>query len=143
MDPFEEVYRMQEEMERMLHTLLRGKHGLMPRLEEKGLVQRIPISDIFETEKNVVASVELPGAEKKDIELNITDDYIEIKVDKKQEHVDKKKDQYSYRSASFYRRIPLPVSVKAESADAKFENGVLRIEIPKKEKESKKRIDIK
>ncbi len=96
---------------------------------------REPVADIWENENEVIATVELPGVDKKDIDVNVTDDNIEIKVEKKSENKqeDKKKGYYHVeRSYSgFYRCMPLPKGVKADKAKASYNQGVLEIKIPK------------
>lgn len=139
-DPFDEIERIHEEMGRFFKP--RGKELV------KFSGFRTPKCNMHETEKSVVASFELPGVEKKDIELNVTDDRIEVKVNHKAEKEEKKKGMYRYEASShsFYRSIPLPVDVKSEEAEAEYKNGVLRVEIPKvKQIEAKKhkRIEIK
>ena len=142
-DIFEEMRAMQEEMDRLFGKFFRTR----PMLEHSGSKDlttgdhfRSPIADMKETENSVIARFELPGVDKKDIELNVTEDYIEVKSEKKQE---KKKDKmYERFSQQFYRRIPLPTNVKAEKAKASYKNGILNIEIPKKKEISRKKIEI-
>lgn len=104
---------------------------------------RSPVTDLYETDKSIVATMELPGVNKEDIELNVTDNQIEVKVEKKieKEEKDKKKGYYRYESRckSFYRSIPLPVEVDASKAEATYKDGVLKVELPKKFKEEKKK----
>jgi HSP20 family protein len=108
---------------------------------------RTPLTTLKQTDKSVSASFELPGVDRKDIELNVTDDAIEVKVQKKAERETKKKGFYSYESHSqhFYRRLPLPTGVDARKAQAEYKNGLLKVDVPKTKKliESKKRIEIK
>ena len=108
-------------------------------------ISRIPVADVVETESSVIATFELPGVEKENIQLNVTDDSIEVKVENKAEKEIKDKGNYSYemRSHSFYSALPLPAEVIAESADASYKNGILRVEIPKAKKQEKKKIEIK
>ncbi len=139
-DPFDEMYRMYEEMDRFFNRAFRSSRPLIESKEKgKSLTKkdfRMPIADIKETEKNVLATFELPGADKKDIELNITDDRIEVKVEKKEEREVKDKGSYIYSSASshFYRSLPIPAEVNPEKAKASYKNGILRIEVPKTKK---------
>ena len=143
-DPFDELNRMHREMDNVFRGfLMPEKRNLLGHEQGKELSQyRNPVCNIQETETGILATFEIPGASKDDIELNVTEDSIEIKAEKK--HEKKEKDSYSYRSSSFYRRIPLPKHVDADKAKASYKNGLLRIEIPKKaEKEDKKkRIEI-
>ena len=109
-------------------------------------VARLPVANIYETESAVIAAFELPGAKKEDIELNITEGRIEVKVERKLEKKAEEKDGCSYemRSRSFYGALPLPSDVAAEQANAAYKDGILRVEIPKaKKQDSKKRIEVR
>jgi HSP20 family protein len=78
---------------------------------------REPLTDVFEDKDNVKLYVELPGAEKDEIQLNVTDGLAEIKAKK------------------FYKTIDLPTrDVEADKAVANYKNGVLEVTIPKKPK---------
>ncbi len=140
-DPFEEMRRMQEEMQRAFGRLQpsggRGTQGF----------SRTPVSDVRETESSVIADIELPGVDKKDINLIVTDDFIEVSVSSKKEKEIREKKRYSYEASSkaFYRKLPLPTEVDADKAKAEYRNGILRVEMPKKavaKKEKGKRINI-
>ena len=148
-DAFDEMERWSREMDRRMAMMF----GARPALEHKGGKQPVEFGkyrparcDVCETENKVIASFELPGADKKDIELNITDNYIEVKVEKKMEKEQKDKDSYSYAASSshFYRRLPFPADVEAGKAKATYKDGLLRVEIPKQkvEKGEKRKIDI-
>ncbi len=150
-DLFDEIRHLQQEMQRMWagpYMALPGYRekdkDMMPARKQGMDWFRTPKCELCETESSMIASIELPGVDKKDISLNINDDSIEVKVEKKQEKEEKDKDHYSYAglSHSFYRNIPLPKSVDSSKATAVYRNGVLRVEVPKAEKEQKKRIEI-
>lgn len=149
-EPFEEMERMHEEIDRMFNRLPRRPFAMLPgKGNEPGHYGelRTPLTTLKQTDKSVSASFELPGVDKNDIELNVTDDAIEVKVQKKAEKEIKKKAFYSYESHSqhFYRRLPLLTGVDASKAQAEYTNGLLKVEVPKTKKliESKKRIQIK
>ena len=97
---------------------------------------RMPLTDIRETESKVIAYFELPGANKEDIDLSIIDNKIVVKVQQKAEV----KDEESYESSTqkFCRSILLPKNVIEEDATATYENGILKVEIPKLKKVVKK-----
>ncbi|MDD5086941.1 MAG: Hsp20/alpha crystallin family protein [Candidatus Nanoarchaeia archaeon] len=145
-DIFDEMRAMQEEMDRLFGRVFRTR----PMLEQSRDIKtadhfRSPIADIKETDNSVIARFELPGADKKDIELNVTDDYIEVKSEKRSEKKQEKMGYHSYESMSkqFYRRVPLPSNVvKADAAKANYKDGVLKIEIPKQKAIEKKKIKI-
>lgn len=133
-DPIEDLRRMHEEMDRLF-----GRVFSRPLLSIKGKElkpykeARVPVSDIKETEKSIIANIELPGIPKENVELNVTEDSIEVKARKKAEKEIKKKGMYSYQSSAsqFYRKIPLPAEVKPDQAEAVFKDGLLKVEIPK------------
>jgi HSP20 family protein len=90
---------------------------------------REPLTDIFEDKEHVKLYVELPGVEKDDIQLNVTDKQAEIKA------------------KNFYKTIDLPTrNVEFEKATANYKNGVLEVKISKKKtaasEEKKKTIKI-
>ena len=93
---------------------------------------RMPLTDVRETESKVIAYFELPGANKEDIDLSIIDRKIVVKVQKKSEN------EESYESSQFCRHILLPKNVIEEDATATYENGILKVEIPKLKKVVKK-----
>lgn len=136
-DPFEEIMRIRREMERMFR-MFEGQRFWTTEW-------RTPLSDVRETDNEVIVIVELPGVSKEDIQLKATEDSLEIKVETKK-LVEEREEGFfrkerSYRG--FYRRIMLPSKVIPESARAKYENGVLEVRLPKAEaKEKAKKIRI-
>ena len=110
---------------------------------------RTPLSDVYETDKEVIASIELPGVDKKDIKVDVSNGMLNVKAEKKYEKKDedKKKGYHRYeRSYSgFYRSFPLPSNVDEKGVKAKYNDGMLEVHMPKKEetKEDKtKYIDV-
>ena len=96
---------------------------------------REPFIDVIETDKEVIATAEMPGLEKQDIKLNLTEDRLEISAETK--HEEKKEEKgYVYRerrSGSYYRAISLPSPVDPDKSKASYKNGVLEIKMPKTE----------
>ena len=89
-DPFDELDRMHEEMDRVFGHFFagpkrqmighKGKNAVMPK---QGF--RSPMCHLQETENNLIATFEIPGVEKGDIDLLIDDDHLEVKVESKVE----------------------------------------------------------
>ncbi len=136
LSPFEEIERFFDEIMRRPFSLF---GSIMPRLRAETEVIS-PAVDIYEEGDDLVVKAELPGINKEDIEVKVTDDYITISGEKKKEEKVEKKDYYRYERSygSFSRTFRLPVDVQTEKAKAKFENGVLEIRIPKTEEAKKK-----
>ncbi len=108
---------------------------------------RTPRMDIYETNGEVVAEVELPGVDPKNVGIEVKENI--LKVEAKAEEKKEEKGKGYYRKemgARYFKRVStLPVEVLGEKAEAEYENGVLKITIPKKKpkKEEKKPIKIK
>jgi len=138
--------RMQREMNRMFSSFGRESFEAgLPALREEGAF-RLPLSDVKETDKDVIATIEIPGIEKEDVQLNLTDTTLELKVEKK--HETKMQDQNVIREErayrGFYRSMDLPCKIVPDQAKASCKNGVLEVVMPKAEKkEAKKRIDVR
>jgi len=106
-----------------------------------------PRVDIMDKGDEMVITAELPGIPKENIEVNITDDMLEIKAEKTEE-VEEKDAGYIRRERgyrSFYRRLPLPADVITEKAEATLSDGILEIRIKKKKPAKRKgrRIEVK
>ena len=105
---------------------------------------RKPLADIEENDKEVVIKFEIPGVDKRDIQLNITQNKIEVRVERKQEEKIKREGFYRLERSygGFYRAISLPTEVIPEKAKAKYRDGILEVRIPKvKKKKSKIEIE--
>jgi|SRR6056297_2973901 len=94
-------------------------------------------SDFQEKDSEYVVKIELPGVKKEDIKVNKTDRGLEIKAGTKQEKSEGSKEEGEYKSmksfAGFYQAIDLPGNADTEKIDASYENGILKIKIPKKQ----------
>ena len=153
---WDEMNRMQEQMDSMFSNFFganpffsRGQKLLGgPQASGTELVNstyRQPVSDIYETDSELVAEIEIPGMNKDDIKVHVGKDGIEIKAETKHEvkDEDKKKGVYRFERnyAGFYRHFSLPQNVDTANATAKYENGVLKITVPKMEvKEQEKKL---
>ena len=109
---------------------------------------RAPRMDIYEDNGNVVAEVELPGVDPKNIEVEVKDNILKVEAKTEEKKEEKRKGYYRKElSKGYYKRaVPLPVEVQEEKAEASFEGGILKMVIPKVKpvkKEEKKPIKIK
>jgi HSP20 family protein len=92
-------------------------------------------ADIFEDGNEVVVKAGMPGVKKEDVDVSLSDDMITIRGERKKEEKVEKKDYFRVEGAygSFTRSFRLPTDVLADKAEAKFDQGVLEIRIPKME----------
>lgn len=100
-----------------------------------------PRLDVSETDDHIEVKAELPGLEKKDIDISLERDTLILKGEKKNEKEEEGKTFHRIERSygSFYRALRLPTEVEAGKIDAKYADGVLTITLPKTE-ESKKKI---
>lgn len=142
-DPFEEMRRMNRRIGRMFSSFFENE----PFEERFESSIRQPLADTWETEDAVHASIELPGVNKEDIEINVVDHGLEIKAMRKEETKEHKKGFYRIERnySGFYKYISLPENTEPEKAEAQYRNGILEIKIPKirGKESSKRRIKIK
>lgn len=157
-DLFRELRRLQKEI---LTSFYQRPTCLWPKLnwplledwqkfpkEEKNLKKlEIPAEDLQETKKEIIVTFDLPGVDKKDIKLKVTEKEIIVKAEKKEELKEKRKGFFHQERAyyGFYRQTTLPAAVKPEKAVAEYKNGVLKVKLPKKEigVKKKKEIEVK
>lgn len=107
----------------------RGRELFLPRVWPS----KMPSTDIREGEKDYAITVELPGVEEKDVSVEIGDDMLTVKGEKKSERTEKDKNYHlSERTyGSFERSFRLPTDVDAGKVNASFAKGVLNISLPK------------
>lgn len=89
--------------------------------------------DVFEDDKRLVVRLEVPGMEKEDFDLEVLDDALVVRGEKRFERESSEGRWRVLQCAygSFRRVVPLPTRVVADQARAHYRNGVLRIELPK------------
>lgn len=105
-----------------------------------------PAVDVSEKEDRYIVKADLPGMKQEEIKVNLEDNVLTISGERKEEKEEKdEKKRYHYyeRSyGSFARSFTLPNTVKTEEIKAKYEKGVLHIEIPKAEAKKPKEIKV-
>lgn len=107
----------------------------------------MPAVNVKQTDDSVTVSAELPGIDKNDVDVTVTEDSVRISGSKKQEAEEEKENYYWYERSygSFDRVVDLPVGVDKDKAEAEFNKGVLNIKIPKlsEEKTGARKVQVK
>jgi HSP20 family protein len=101
--------------------------------------------DMYETKDQVVVKAALPGVKPDETQVTITGDTLTIRGESKDER-EIKEENYIRKErhfGSFARSVTLPTGLKADKAEATFEDGVLTLKIPKSEEIKPKSIKIK
>lgn len=104
-----------------------------------------PTLDVYETPNEVVVKAVVPGIKPDDVEITLTGNRLSIQGETKEETEDKNKNyiRRETRYGSFSRTLELPTGIQTDKADAKFENGILTINLPKAEEVKPKTIKVK
>jgi HSP20 family protein len=92
-----------------------------------------------ETEKEVIVRAEIPGFEAKDLDVELRNNRLMIKAEKK----DETGKDYEYAEGCYERCVELPVEVDPAKVEATYRNGVLEIHLPKTEEATNRRIPVK
>ncbi|MEZ5543363.1 MAG: Hsp20/alpha crystallin family protein [Pseudomonadota bacterium] len=128
-----------DEMEQMFDQYLRG--GWLrpwrfdwPALREAAMPElRFPKVDVVDREDEVVVKAEVPGVDKKDLDVSVSDDSVTIKGTTSHEEKEEKGDYHrcEISRGSFSRTIALPATVDGAKAKADFKDGMLELTLPK------------
>jgi HSP20 family protein len=139
-DPFRELRGLHDEMNRLFT-------GITPATADQGEFIRgawSPNVDIYEDQDRLIVEAELPGMNRDDFELSVENNVLTLKGERKFE---KKTEGDNYHRVersygAFTRQFTLPQTVTADGATADFENGVLRVALPKREETKARKIEI-
>lgn len=104
-----------------------------------------PRMEVADTDKEIEVSVELPGLERKDIDVSLEGNVLAIRAEKKVEGEQKDRNVHvAERSYGvFYRALELPAKVNSSTVEATMSKGVLHIKIPKPAQTEVKKIEVK
>jgi HSP20 family protein len=132
---------LQHEIDRLFDDFTRG----FPAFSTGGAAELLPNLDVTETDKQIEITAELPGLEEKDVQVNLADNILTIRGEKKAEKEEKDK---TYRLVersygSFVRSLELPEGVNADAIKASIDKGVLKVTVPKPAPAQVKKIDVK
>lgn len=137
-DPWRELRDMREAMEKAFSKL--------PKFFERGqLGDWLPAVDVYEQDDKIVIKADLPGVQKENTTILVSDQEVTIQGKTSREEEVKGKDYYRSERVygSFSRTIPLPVVVDREKAKASFKDGVLEVVIPKAKGAKANQVEIK
>jgi HSP20 family protein len=142
--PYESFLRemdsLHKEMDRLFEDFWKGNgsQSFMTKPWHRG--ELTPRVDETEDEKAFHIKVELPGMDKDDVDVTLSDHVLTIRGEKKQDEEEKGKDFYRRERSfgSFRRSLPVLTDVDESKIEAKFDKGILYIELPKTEEARKK-----
>jgi len=137
-DPFREVVTMQNRLNSLFREM--NNDGDSP-LTTAAFV---PAVDIYEDDKKVMFKLEVPGIEEKDLDVSVENNTLTVKGERKFEAEEKEENfhRIERRYGSFFRAFTLPSTVDTEHVQAKYNAGVLKLELLKKPEAQPKQIKI-
>ena len=134
-DPFRDITSLRDEMNRLFSRTLG---------ETAGGPAWSPAIDVIEQADAIVVKAELPGMKPEDIDIEVDDNVLTIKGERRFE--EKVEDGRYYRLersyGQFSRSLGLPQGVRADEISASFENGVLEVRVPKAEEVKPRKITV-
>jgi HSP20 family protein len=140
-DPFRDLSLLQERMNRVFEdAAVRGWKNDEP----SATTSWSPAVDIYETDSEIMVQAELPGVDRKDIALQLENNVLTLKGDRRFE---KETNQDNYHRiersyGGFSRAFTIPTIVDEEKIRADYRDGILKIALPKKEQVKAKQIKI-
>jgi HSP20 family protein len=144
LSPFEEMDRMMESFFPRAWT--RPMRWEWPQLAEMtgALEAKMPKVDVLDREAEILVRAELPGVDKKDIDISVTENTVTIKGATSSETKEERGNYFrrEISRGSFSRTLALPSEVNSEAAKASFKDGVLELSIPKIERSKRRSIKV-
>jgi|YNPNPStandDraft_1061719.scaffolds.fasta_scaffold22073_6 HSP20 family protein len=103
-----------------------------------------PAMDLYETDKEVVAELNIPDFNPENVEITVENDVLTVKgkMDEKKEEKEKGYWRKEIRRGSFERMVRLPVAIKQDAVEASYNKGVLKIVMPKAQAQSGSKIKV-
>jgi HSP20 family protein len=139
-EPFRDLVSLRDAMDRLFSESYIRPAGLLSSFMEGG---SFPV-DVYETDQDVVLKASIPGAKSEDIDISIVGDTLTVKGHM-EETAEVKEERYVRRErryGSISRTLTMPTAIQADKAEAKFENGVLTLTMPKAEEVKPKTVKV-
>ena len=138
-----------DEMDRLFENFLgrgwmRPWRGSFPRVAESALELKVPTVNVIDRDSEIVVRAELPGVEKKDLDVTLSEDAVTIKGSTRKEEKEENGDYYrrEISEGTFSRTVALPAAINTETAKASFKDGMLELTLPKVAQAKKRSIQV-
>jgi len=132
---------LQDRINTMFDDLFRGA-SVLPWTEEQ--LEWLPALNISETDDDVRVTAELPGVDPGNVDISLTEDMLTVRGEKKEEQEEKKRDYHRIERCygSFTRTVSLPSAVDVDKVEATFKDGVLTIDMLKREEAKTRKVKV-
>jgi HSP20 family protein len=142
-DPFRELFQLQDQLFRTFDSAVRNRGPQQQ--EETGLTGAwSPLVDVFEDADGITLKVELPEVDPKDVEIQVENNQLTIKGERKLEDTENREGWHRIERVygAFHRSFTLPPTVDAEHISAETKDGVLKLRLPKKPETKPRQIKV-
>lgn len=136
-EPFRELAQLQGDMGRLVNGLLEG--------QGRSSQAWVPAVDVWETDTELVYAFDLPGVGEEQLQIEVHDDTLSVSGERVQEtQADGDRFfRFERRHGAFSRAVGLPQGIDEDKISASYENGVLKVTVPKPEEEKPRRIQLR
>ncbi|MDX1932810.1 MAG: Hsp20/alpha crystallin family protein [Capsulimonadales bacterium] len=142
-DPFREMERLQNEMNRIfdgINSVPEGRSGNIA----QNMRLWSPSVDVAENESEIVIHAELPGMKQEDIDIELTGDTLTLRGERKFENEERKQNfvrvERSY--GRFQRSFTVATPIRSDQVTATYRDGVLEIRLPKSEEQRPRKVQV-
>jgi HSP20 family protein len=140
-NPMKDAFSLRHQMNHFFDEVFRP---IVRDDERLSVWNRFPTVDIFDNDESIIITAELPGIDKKDIEIDVKDGVLRLKGERSFDN-EVKREKYYCRERTFgkFERVfSVPAEVDPEKISADYKNGILKIDIPKPEEQKPKQIAV-
>ena len=141
------IKELENKLENMFHRLWKksSNHDTVPDIFSNDYFVSMPNMDVIDRDKEILVKAELPGFDKKDLDISITNRQLTIKAKTCTENKEEKGDYLKQEISrnEIYRSVLLPADVDDSNVKTSFKNGVLELTIPKQKNSHRRRIEVK
>ncbi|MBS9405130.1 Hsp20/alpha crystallin family protein [Halomonas sp. TRM85114] len=135
------------ELDRIIDSLF-DRDGIFPMRWDRrqaGGERRTPRVDVIDRDTEVLLRAELPGLEREDLDVSVTQSTVTIKGDTHKESRDEKGDYHRSEivHGTFSRTVALPSEINADKVEARFHNGILELTLPKLQGDHRRKVEVK
>ena len=127
--PMREMRRLTEEMERMMEEAFEPFERYWER--PRTLMRFFPVN-MYRQNNDLIVEATLPGIRPEDVDISVSGRTLTIRAERREEK-ERREEEYYYREVEagrFYRQLTLPADVQVDKAEARYENGMLRLRLP-------------
>ena len=137
-DPFRELTALQNRVNHLFQDFNRGQDELTT------TTNFVPAVDVYEDEHKVTLKLEVPGINQEDLDISLENNTLTVRGERKFEKEEKEQNfhRIERRYGSFARSFVLPNTLDPGSVQANYENGILKIELDKREEAKPKQIKV-